>query len=101
MAEPNPTGTRPNQIRHPTLYFPDGNIVITAVNLEGNEVLFRIFKSVLSVQSPVFEHMFSTPQAASSSTFDPNEWYEGVPLVRMPDTLADIERILKVLFDPL
>ncbi|KIP07405.1 hypothetical protein PHLGIDRAFT_423278 [Phlebiopsis gigantea 11061_1 CR5-6] len=79
------------------LYFPDGNIVLrSAENVQGVATLFRVHKGVLALNSAVFAGMFSLPAAAP----DVQEVYDGVPLVTLTDSAADLEALLRALYDP-
>lgn len=95
--------------RHSTLYFPDGNICLSAelprvspITLDDSSIaapddltkeptglLFRVHRSVLSLHSHVFRDMFSMPDLSGSS-----EVYDGLALVRMPDSANDLESLL-------
>jgi hypothetical protein len=83
---------------HHTLYFHDGNVVLATLRASGSTQRFRVHKSYLSQQSPVFEDMFSLPPA-SPETVD--EIYDGVTLVRMQDSAKDVASLLRALYDPL
>ncbi|KAJ7178919.1 hypothetical protein C8R46DRAFT_887153 [Mycena filopes] len=99
---PNPILPPPNTsvlegIRHSSLYLADGNLVMAAPISEagGGTMLFRVHKSMLSLQSPVFASMFTLPHPEMNPDI-----YDGAPFVRMPDDAKDIESLLKVLYDP-
>ncbi|TFY59748.1 hypothetical protein EVG20_g7671 [Dentipellis fragilis] len=63
---------------------------------EDGPVVFRVHKSILARSSSVFDDMFSL------SAGEAMELYDGVPLVRMPDTGEDLESFLQYLYcDPL
>ncbi|KAI5119035.1 hypothetical protein M0805_001858 [Coniferiporia weirii] len=104
-----------NVTRHPTLYFADGNIVLSALsaphsklscavniipeasNLSTpNTLLFRVHKSLLQENSVVFRDMLELGEASSEL----DEKYDGVPMVQMPDTAEEVEDILKVFYRP-
>jgi hypothetical protein len=79
---------------HESLYFNDGNIVLQAKGTSGKDVIFRVHQSVLSKNCPVFQDMLALPADGV------NEIYDGVPLVRMPDSAEDLQSLLNVLYDP-
>ena len=99
--------------RHNSLYFTDGNVVLHAP-LSGNTrgLLFRVHRSVLSSHSPVFSDMFyvcNEPGNISKTDADDvsseaqvdlsgTNFYDGVPLVHLPDDGNHLESILKILY---
>ena len=83
--------------RHEDLWISDGNVVLSAVSLDGTRTtLFRVHRSLLSKHSEVFTSMFNIPQGRGAS-----ELYEGIPLVRLPDASEDVESLFSILHDPL
>ena len=76
---------------HGSLYFSDGNFVLTTIGSTGEHVLFWVHQSILVKNSPVFKHMLS-------SLGDANETYDGVPLVRLSDSREDLESLLGILY---
>ncbi|KLO13582.1 hypothetical protein SCHPADRAFT_852288 [Schizopora paradoxa] len=95
-------GKRPEK-RHDTLWFSDGNVVLSAVEEStGDAIVFRIHKSSLAKQSKVFESMFKLPQGKNTDG-GVVEAYGGLklPLVRVPDAAEDVEALLEALYDPL
>ncbi|KAJ7473319.1 hypothetical protein FB451DRAFT_1248993 [Mycena latifolia] len=71
-----------------SLWFSDGNIVICAHN-----VLFRVFRGILTARSPVFAEMLAFPQSDDAETID------GCPVLHLDDSAADTMYFLKALFD--
>ena len=73
--------------RHPTLYFPDGDIVISATSAKDKNriIFFRLDEIYLSRHSSVFKDMLSLPSDAST-----NAHYDGVPHVHLPDSAEDL-----------
>ncbi|KAG6380347.1 hypothetical protein JVT61DRAFT_8458 [Boletus reticuloceps] len=71
-------------------WLEDGNIIIT---VQGKH--FRVHRSVLSFYSEVFRDMF----AVSHPCDDEEEMMDGCPVVRLQDAVADVEIILKALYD--
>ncbi|KAJ6630402.1 hypothetical protein B0H10DRAFT_1939161 [Mycena sp. CBHHK59/15] len=70
------------------LWFDDGSLVIQA-----EQSLFRVYRAVLALRSPVFKDMLSFPQPPDA------ELIEGCPVVHLPDTAADVTVFLKAIFD--
>jgi len=77
-----------------SLYLEDGNIVLSAPQDDGGYSLFRVHKSILAKNSPVFADMFtlSTPDCA--------DFYDGVPVVQLHDDPKDLEQFLGFLYNP-
>ncbi|KAJ7458358.1 hypothetical protein B0H11DRAFT_1873323 [Mycena galericulata] len=75
-----------------TLWFSDGNLVLRAQNK-----LFRVPRSILAARSPVLREMvvFPQPKDANGET----EIIDGSPVVRLPDTAANVEVFLQAIFD--
>ena len=82
------------QQHHTTLYYPDGNVVLSARGQDGSIEYFRVHQSVLTRHSPVLADMFAMPLMK-------DETYDGVLHVRMPDSAEDLASFLEVLYDPL
>ena len=76
-------------VRHPSLWFEDGNIIIQA-----ERTLFKVFKSVLSRESHFFKDMFSLPQPTTLSDI-----YESCPLLRVHESADDFSVLLRAVFD--
>ncbi|KAJ7119183.1 hypothetical protein C8R44DRAFT_878682 [Mycena epipterygia] len=70
------------------LWFPDSGLVFQA----GNS-LFRVYGAMLAARSPVFKDMLSFPQPPDSETLD------GCPVVKLPDSAADVARFFRAIFD--
>ena len=88
---------------HPTLYFDDGNVVLSALSkTEEGRKYFRVHRSVLCRHSPVLADLFELPPLRENGpTHDIKEVYQGALHVAMPDTVEDLESFLNVLYDPL
>ncbi|KAF8120024.1 hypothetical protein EV363DRAFT_1238886 [Boletus edulis] len=71
-------------------WLEDGNIVITV-----QEKHFRVHRSVLCFYSDVFRDMF----AVSHPCDNEEEMMDGCPVVRLQDAVADVEIMLKALYD--
>jgi BTB/POZ domain len=77
-----------------SLYLEDGNIVLSASQNDGGYSLFRVHKSILAKNSPVFSDMFTL------STPDSADIYDGVPIVQLHDDPKDLEQFLEFLYYP-
>lgn len=80
--------------RHPSLYFPAGDVVLIAEKDKVQHV-FRVHKSILSHHSSVFKDMFALPSGDSL-----NELYDTVPVVRMHDEVGHLDSLLHAFYDP-
>lgn len=88
--------------KHDSLYLADGNICLAAPQtIENGNIpqwlIFRVHQTVLSMHSPVFGDMLAL-QPAVKDNMDTENFFEGVPLVRMPDSAEDLEAMLKALY---
>lgn len=72
------------------LWFPDGSIVLRADN-----TLFKVYSGMLAQASPIFEDMLSLPQFTPSE----DEMYEGLLVVCMLDSAADLKPFLRAIHD--
>lgn len=73
------------------IWFEDGNVI-----LQTQDTLFRMYKGILSRESPVFKDMFSMPQ---SSTTTQSCHSSGCPLVTIWDDPSTMELFLVALLD--
>jgi hypothetical protein len=73
------------------LWLNGGDIVIRAEN-----TVFKVLAAILSIASPIFKDMFGLPQPPVAGT----EMYEGIPLVRLPDSAFEVTQFLKALIYP-
>lgn len=71
-------------------WLDDGNIVIVA-----QRKMFRIHRSVLCLNSGVFKDMFTAAHSGGAE----EEVFDGCPVIHLPDAVADIEIMLKALYD--
>ncbi|KAH9948101.1 hypothetical protein B0H21DRAFT_735373 [Amylocystis lapponica] len=103
MAAPTPSRATPERrMHHNTLYFPDGDIVLSAlvdpVQEEGILIhprqMFRVHRFILRRNSLFFSDMLSLP---APEALDANEMYDGVPLVPMQDSATDLASLLNAL----
>ena len=91
--------------RHPTLYFPNGDIVLSALAIDSHSAgdssdapktqLFRVHKFLLMHHSATFANMFADADPGSG------ESYDGVPMVELQgDTAEDLTLLLNYLYNP-
>ena len=73
------------------IWFDDGNIVLQAENVQ-----FRFFKGILAAYSPFFRDAFAVPQPANNS----EDTLEGCPVMKLPDSAADVEYMLSFILEP-
>lgn len=87
--------------RHPSLYFDDGDVVLSApisTHMDGGRIdvqYFRIHKFTMRHHSAIFRDMFALPTPASQQSYD------GIPLIAMTDSAEDLAVLLKLLYYPL
>ncbi len=88
---------------HPTLYFQNGDIILSAPRSESTATtitwMFRVDKIYLFRSSPIFADMLAMPQPTDNSDGQGNEFYDGVPHVRLPDHAEDVAALLTVLYN--
>ncbi|EIN09640.1 hypothetical protein PUNSTDRAFT_67037, partial [Punctularia strigosozonata HHB-11173 SS5] len=75
------------------LWFEDGNIVISS--FFAPDTLFRVHRSILSLNSVVFRDMFAL---ACSGPGSGCPTFEGYPLIQLADDLDDIRHFLGALY---
>ncbi|KAJ7049562.1 hypothetical protein C8F01DRAFT_1036417 [Mycena amicta] len=71
------------------LWFEDGTIVVRA-----HATLFKVYRSLLALQSTVFRDMLAFPQPDTA-----DEMVEGCPVVVLPDQPADVLHFLRAIFN--
>ncbi len=87
---------------NPTLYFEDGNVVLSASTKDNRRRYFRIHCSILCRYSPVLAEMFAIPPLRDDGPgHEMTESYDGAIHIQMPDSAEDTESLLFVLYDPL
>jgi len=85
---------------HDIIWLPDANVVLAT-----DSYLFKVHKSVLSMQSSVFRDMFELPtvdgaHSGQSGAGMTPELYEGLPLVTMVgDKGEDVAHLLRVAYE--
>lgn len=92
----------PHPQRHPTLYFPTGDVVLSAgasidsgpLDVPPTTQLFRVHKFLLMHHSITFSNMFADANPASC------ESYDGVPMVALQgDKAEDLALLLNYLYN--
>lgn len=85
---------------HGFLWFLDGNVVLAT-----DTYFFKVHKSLLSLHSSVFKDMFDLPNiggllAGQGGAGNPQEMYEGLPLVTLVDDKGeDVVHLLRAVFE--
>jgi hypothetical protein len=74
--------------RVPELWFDDGTLV-----LQAGSCIYRVYKGLLTMQSPVFLEIISIPQ------MDKVELMEGCPVIHVHDPPEDVTNFLKAIHD--
>ena len=73
-------------VNHPTLYFDDGNVILTT-----GRTLFCVHRSLLAKHSPVFRELFQQE----------HDQFRGLVQITMEETREDLEALLGVIYDGL
>ncbi|TDL16712.1 hypothetical protein BD410DRAFT_776947 [Rickenella mellea] len=76
--------------RQPTLWFEDGNVILTT-----NLSIFRVHRGLLSMNSPVFADMLTLPQPEASEDI-----LEGLPMVEISDDDDSFTHLLHYFYVP-
>lgn len=92
MGASGPADEQPG-LRHPTLYYEDGDVVLSSDSVDQITTFYRVDKIILSRQSIVFQEMFALPMIPT-----PGEMYDGVAWVRMPDSTEELALFLEGLY---
>ncbi len=89
--------------RHPTIYYDDGNVVVSGLTQRGARQHFRVHKSILARHSPVLADMFAIPPLLAPGGCQTRlaESYDGVVHVQMPDSAEELISFLNMFYDPL
>ncbi len=85
------TDSKDERKRHPSLWHEDGTIILATP-----QMLFRVYRGILSRNSPVFRDMFSLPQPSTSSDAG-EDIIDGVRVVQIHDRDEDLEPFLSAL----
>ena len=82
--------------RDDKFYLDDGDIVLqSAPDTQGTVTLYRVKKSGLAFNSPVFADMFGL-----SAGEGVQDIYDDVPLIVMSDTEEELSSIMLALYEP-
>ncbi len=73
-------------VNHPTLYFDDGNVILTT-----GRTLFCVHRSLLSKHSPVFRELFEQE----------HDRFRGLIQIPKEETPEDLEALLGMIYDGL
>jgi hypothetical protein len=71
------------------IWYLDGSVVLQAQNTQ-----FRVHWGVLAQQSSFFRDIQGLPQPADQPSVD------GCPVIQLQDDVADVENLLKALYNP-
>lgn len=74
-------------ISRSSMWLDDGSIILHAENTQ-----FRVHRSVLAMNSTVFQDMFGIPQPQREPTVD------GCPIVHLSDSAQEVEHVLNALY---
>ena len=90
-----PNSTQLDQRRHPTLYFPDGDFVISVTSRDKTYIEFyRVDKVFLARHSPIFKDMLSLGDGDSR-----NEQYDDAPKVHLLDDAEDVAGLIGAMYN--
>lgn len=84
-------------LRHPSLYFEQGDIALSAKDSDTLTYIFRVYRLFLTHHSEVFKAIIESLGSEGSV-----EEYDGVPLVTLSeeDQAAEVANLLEVIHDP-
>ncbi|KAG8925619.1 hypothetical protein FRC02_009535 [Tulasnella sp. 418] len=87
---------------HPAHYFQDGNIMFV---LEGR-IRFKLYRGIVARYSEVLANMLDISQPAARgegqpSSTDPQEYIDGVPVVRLTDEAESFAALLDIILPPI
>ncbi len=81
------------EINHPSLYLPDGDVVISAQSkssvVDGSLQIFRLHRAVLTEHSEILLTLAG----------DDQEQYDGVPRFRLSDDADDLAILFSAMYD--
>ncbi|KAI0749140.1 hypothetical protein BC629DRAFT_1598923 [Irpex lacteus] len=91
----NAEAAPPQGPHHPSLYLPDGDVVIStpSKSLDGSLQIFRLHRAVLEEHSEVLAHVLLTLAG------DNQEQYDGVLLFRLSDDADDLGVLFGAMYD--
>ena len=93
-------------VKHWQHFYDDGNLILraqgnvgkTGISHEASEpriVLYRVHKSLLALHSSVFRGMFDVSSPGAGDDF-----YDGLPVVDMPDKAYEVHLLLDSIYAP-
>lgn len=91
--QPDILGTISQRERHPTLWYPNGTVVLAT-----GPMLFRVYDGILAHHSPVFREMFQDLSVKSDDGYE-REMVDDVPVVQLEDDVIEFGHFLNTLFD--
>lgn len=86
----------PTLQRHPSLYFPDGDIVLCAAAKSGIYQAFRVDRVYLIRSSPVLRDMLS---GSSPGGLTSGDVFDGVQMLRLNDDASELANLLELLYN--
>lgn len=87
---------------HPKFNFEDGNIVLRALigpqtpSTSSDHISFRVHKSILRMQSEVFDGMMDLPQPPTKDGISDDQ----IPVVDMLDDATELIAVLTLIYHP-
>lgn len=96
------TDSQIEERRHPSLYFADGDIVVSATSKERTYTEFyRVDKVFLARHSVIFKDMLSIGSAEGRSVDSTSEqqFYDGMPKVHLYDDAEDVAGFIGALYN--
>ena len=83
-------------LRHPSLYFEQGDIALSARDSDTLTYVFRVYRLFLTHHSSVFKTMIGAIESGPTG-----EEYDGVPLIALgeEDNAEDVASLLEVIYD--
>ncbi|KAJ7686503.1 hypothetical protein B0H17DRAFT_940412 [Mycena rosella] len=81
--------TETGPVTRSEIWYDDGNVI-----LQSENTLFRVHWSILSQNSSFFRSLQGLPQPPEQPSI------EGFPVIELPDTLPDVETLLRALYYP-
>jgi len=82
------------KVEHPSLYYDDGNVILSCENM-----VFRVHRSVLSKNSPVFREMLETRTKGEEDRKP--DVLSGCLRIALDHTKEDVETLLKIVYNDL
>lgn len=82
------------------LFFDNGDIVVSAQRPGGDTLsLFKLHRKVLATHAKALSGILMLPEAPPCEV-DANEYFEGIPVVRLFDDPADLTKFFKAMYTP-